>query len=72
MEIDTEYTVKRSVGESADQIIFTFTPELTGSYTFSSLDQVSGQPRVCVFDSNNDLVEYYESEGGREFFTNYF
>ena len=55
MDIDTDYTIDFT-HEFLNYSMYRFTPRLTGSYTFNSLNRVDGCPNIAVFTEDNELV----------------
>ena len=48
-------------------MIYSFTPEYSGSYTISSSDLVFGNPYVALFDSSDNCIGYNDNAASTDF-----
>ncbi|MBO4637451.1 MAG: DUF4214 domain-containing protein, partial [Clostridiales bacterium] len=51
-------------------MVYTFTPEHSGTYTLASSDILTGDPYVALFNSDLCLVDYMDNLDGTHFFDN--
>ena len=61
MDIDTDYTVEWN-GVRVGHQIYSFTPRLTGSYTFSLVNYEQGSPNISIFNEDNELIAHKDYE----------
>ena len=61
MDIDTDYPFYFDIPSNTNydnyqQIVYSFTPRASGSFTFSVVNRIQGYAPICIFNEDNELI----------------